>query len=66
MCSLSGPLPGLCMDGRQLRNHPGSLSYRACIVLYAFLNAHREDVGRIPEPVDNRPGESTAPAPAPT
>lgn len=30
---------------------------------YAFLNAHREDVGRIPGPVDNRPDESTAPAP---
>ena len=35
----------------------------AGIVLYAFLNARRENLGQIPDPVDNPPG-SAAQAPA--
>ena len=36
----------------------------AGIILYAFLNARRERVGEIPEPVDNPPDDSPAPASA--
>jgi basic amino acid/polyamine antiporter, APA family len=35
----------------------------AGIVLYAFLNARRESLGQIPDPVDNRPADSAAQAP---
>ena len=38
----------------------------AGIILYAFLNARRERVGQIPEPVDNPPDDPAAPAPADT
>jgi basic amino acid/polyamine antiporter, APA family len=34
------------------------------VILYAFLNARREDTGAIPEPADNPP-DTTAPVPAP-
>jgi APA family basic amino acid/polyamine antiporter len=33
------------------------------IILYAFLNARREDAGQIPDPVDNPPDEAAAQAP---
>ena len=36
----------------------------AGIVLYAFLNARREDRGQIPNPVDNLPDGTAAPPPA--
>jgi hypothetical protein len=49
---------------------PGSASalilVLAGIVLYAFLNARRERLGQIPEPADNRPEDTAAPAPADT
>jgi basic amino acid/polyamine antiporter, APA family len=38
----------------------------AGIVLYAFLNARRERLGQIPEPADNPPGDTAAPAAADT
>ena len=34
------------------------------VILYAFLTARREDVGQIPEPVDNPPDDTSAEAPA--
>jgi APA family basic amino acid/polyamine antiporter len=36
----------------------------AGIILYAFLTAHREDAGQIPDPVDNPPDGAAAQAPA--
>jgi basic amino acid/polyamine antiporter, APA family len=36
----------------------------AGVILYAFLTARREDVGQIPEPVDNPPDDTSAEAPA--
>ena len=38
----------------------------AGIILYAFLNARRERLGQIPEPVDNPPDDTGAPGPADT
>jgi hypothetical protein len=38
----------------------------AGIILYAFLNARREPLGQIPEPADNPPDDTAAPAPADT
>ena len=38
----------------------------AGIVLYAFLNARRERLGQIPEPADDPPDDTAAPAPAET
>ena len=35
------------------------------IIIYAFLNARREDSGQIPDPVDNPPDDAAASAPAP-
>jgi len=32
----------------------------AGVILYAFLTARREDVGQIPEPVDNPPDDTSA------
>ncbi len=37
----------------------------AGIILYAFLNARREDSGKIPDPVDNPPDDAAAQEPAP-
>ncbi len=35
------------------------------VILYAFLNARREDAGQIPNPTDNPPGNQATPAPRP-
>jgi len=35
----------------------------AGVILYAFLNARREDSGKIPDPVDNPPDDAAAQAP---
>ena len=37
----------------------------AGVILYAFLNARREDSGQIPDPVDNPPDDAVAQEPAP-
>ena len=37
----------------------------AGVILYAFLNARREDSGKIPSPVDNPPDDAAAQDPAP-
>jgi len=36
----------------------------AGVILYAFLNARREDAGQIPDPVDNPPDDAAAQEPA--
>ncbi len=46
--------------------YQGLILVVAGIILYAFLNARREHLGQIPEPADNPPGDTAAPAPADT
>jgi len=38
----------------------------AGIILYAFLNARRENLGQTPEPVDNPPDDTATQAPTET
>jgi hypothetical protein len=38
----------------------------AGIILYAFLNARRENLGQTPDPVDNPPDDTATQAPAET
>ena len=66
------PSRGECGSGRpwaaasaQLVSRPLILVL-AGIILYAFLSARRERLGQIPEPADNPPDDTVAPAAADT